>query len=199
MIRNLQKRLRKLESILPPLLTDEVSWIFGLLWFSVAYYLGNPEPDEKPAAAYARALGYANEFELNSAMQKNYRDVSNRVYHAEDKVCAKFGIHIPSLEDGDSKKLSIALVRMETGLPQSYKNELKMVLTRESDLGWKRVHSDNVATYLGCFIPSLLRVNLAYLRELIETGLDSRQLANARDENGGGPGVRLRKGHHKKS
>ena len=54
MTRDLGRRVRKLESVLPPLLTDNVSWMFGLLWFAVAYYLGNPSPDDKPSAAFAR-------------------------------------------------------------------------------------------------------------------------------------------------
>ena len=192
MMRDLERRVRKLESILPPLLDGDVSWMFGVLWFAVAYYLGNPSPDDKPVAAYARALGYANESELNSAMHKNYRDLSNRVYRAEDKVYAKFGIYIDSLDDDDLKKHAIALARMATGLPQSYQNQLQMVLTRTDNLGWMRVHSDNVASYLGCF-----GVNPAYLRDRIQAVLDKGLLAI--DENGGGPGMRLRKRPQKKS
>ena len=58
-----------------------------------------------------------------------------------------------------------------------------MLLTRVNNLGWMRVHSDNVALYLRCF-----GVNPAYLREMIP-----ELLVEAIDENGGGPGVRLRK------
>jgi hypothetical protein len=76
MTRGLDRRLRKLESVLPPLLTPNVSWIAGLLWFAVAYYFGNPSPGEKPFAAYARALGYANESELKSAMGANDRELA---------------------------------------------------------------------------------------------------------------------------
>jgi hypothetical protein len=190
-MRDLERRVRKLESTLPPLLTPEVSWIFGLLWFAVAYYFGDPSPDEEPFAGYVRALGYANESELNNAMVHNYRDLSNRAYSAEDKICAKFGIHIPSLENCDSEKLFEALKRMEAGLPRSYKDQLKTLLTRVDDLGWIRVHSDNVSD---CF-----RVNPAYLRERIRTGSGLDWRVEARDENGGGPGVRLRKRHQKKS
>ena len=56
----MMRRVRKLKFVLPPLLTGNVSWMFGLLWFAIAYYLGNPSPDDKPFAAFARALGYAN-------------------------------------------------------------------------------------------------------------------------------------------
>jgi hypothetical protein len=68
-MRGLERRIRKLESLLPPLLSDDVSWMFGVLWFAVAYYLGNPSPDEKPFAAFARALGYADRSELESVME----------------------------------------------------------------------------------------------------------------------------------
>jgi hypothetical protein len=119
MTRGLERRVRKLEeSTLPPLLTEDVSWMFGLLWFAIAYHLGNPAPQQKPFVAFAQALGYANESELNSAMVRNYREVSNRLYSAEDKVCAKFGIFRRSLEDRDAERLWDALERME-GWPAS--------------------------------------------------------------------------------
>jgi hypothetical protein len=76
MMHGLDRRLRKLESVLPPLLTPNVSWTVGLLRFAVAYYLGNPAPGEKPFAAYARALGYANELELKSAIGANDRELA---------------------------------------------------------------------------------------------------------------------------
>ena len=59
-----------MESSLPPLLNETVSWTSGLLWFAIAFYLGKPAPNEKPFAAFARALGYANESELNAAIEK---------------------------------------------------------------------------------------------------------------------------------
>jgi hypothetical protein len=76
MIHSIEKRLRRLESTLPPLLTPYESWIAGLLWFAVAYYFGNPSPGDKPFTAYARALGYANESELKSAMGANDRELA---------------------------------------------------------------------------------------------------------------------------
>jgi hypothetical protein len=82
-----------LESLLPPLLSENVSWISGLLWFAIAYYLGNPAPNEKPFAAFARALGCANESELNAAIEKNRRDLSIRLHSAEDRVYARFGTY----------------------------------------------------------------------------------------------------------
>jgi hypothetical protein len=185
-MRGLERRIRKLESVLPPLLTDDVSWMFGVLGFAAAYHLGNPSPDEKPIAAFARALGYADQSELENAMKDCYRDLvdglysilSNqhgpeplakhrahtrcgpvdpcrdlaiRLFNAEEGVLTRFGIHTPSVEYSDPKRFSDALNRMEASLPQSYKNQLKMVLTRVDNLAWMRVHSENVSPYLRCF------------------------------------------------
>jgi hypothetical protein len=125
MMQGLDRRLRKLESVLPPLLTPDESWIAGLLWFAVAYYLGNPSPDEKPFAAFARALGYANESELNAVIEKNHRDLSNRLRSAEDRALAKFGIFVSSLDERDDAckaRFWENLKRMYAGLPRSYKN-----------------------------------------------------------------------------
>jgi hypothetical protein len=173
--------------------------MFGVLWFAVAYYLGNPSPDEKPFAAFARALGYPDQSELESAMEAPirdlaeqllpvideinarfgtvgrsrdtsdrlhtatdrvrakfgtvdpYQDLSNRLYRAEERVCNRFGINTTSLENSDRKRLSEALNRMEADLPQSYRDQLKMVLRRVDNLAWLRVHSDDVAPYIRCF------------------------------------------------
>lgn len=197
MMHGLDRRLRKLESVLPPLLTPHVSWTMGLLWFAVAFYLGNPSPGEKPFAAYARALGYANEAELESAMEaKNRelarnisnilgvptadndkpayaraprytgsernratvdraRDLSIKVYRAENEVMAKFGIFVSSLDEHDDASKARFWEnqkRMYAGLPRSYKKQLKMVLTRVNNLAWMRIYySDNLGPYLRCF------------------------------------------------
>jgi hypothetical protein len=171
----LERRIRKLESVLPPLLTPDVSRMFGVMWFGIAYYLGDPSPDEKPFAAFARALRYADQSELESAMKDCSRDIFGpdplakdrvrrrfgtvdpirdlaiRLYRAEDRVCARFGINIDSLEYSDAKRFSEALNRMEAGLPQSYRDQLKTVLRRVDNLAWMRVHSEDVSPYLRCF------------------------------------------------
>ena len=150
MTRDLERRIRKLESILPPLITPDDSWMYGVLWFAVAYYFGNLSSDEEPIAAYARALGYADESELNRVMADNYLEVSYRVSSAEYKICARFGIDIPSLEDSDSERLSEALQRMEAGLPRFYRVFLK-ILVRRMNLAWIRIHSLDISEYLRCF------------------------------------------------
>jgi hypothetical protein len=152
MTRDLERRIRKLESSLPPLLTADVSWMFGVLWFAVAYYFGKPSPDEKPFAAFVRALGYADRDELNHAMLREYREVAIRICSAEAKVCAKFDIDIPSLEYErcDVEKLLKALNRMEVGLPRPYRDQLKVALTRKNNLGLMRVRGD-LFSYFSCF------------------------------------------------
>jgi len=152
MTRDLGRRIRKLESSLPPLLTANVSWMFGVLWFAVAYYSGKPSPDDKPFAAYVRALGYADQDELNHAMLLEHRQVAIRISSAEAKVCANFDIDIPSLEYErcDMEKLLKALNRMEVGLPGPYRNQLKVVLTRETNIGLIRVRGD-LFSYFSCF------------------------------------------------
>jgi hypothetical protein len=157
MMRDLERKVRKLESVMPPLLTPDVSWMFGLLWFAVTYYLGNPSPNEKPFGAFARALRYASESELNAAIENNRPDLSKRFHSAEDRVCAKFGIYVSSLkdceelDDADNAKFSESLKRMEDGLPRSYKEQLKMVLVRVNNLAWMRIYfSDNLGPYIRC-------------------------------------------------
>jgi hypothetical protein len=183
----LERRIRRLESVLPPLLTPHESWTFGVLWFAVAYHLGNPSPDEKPFAAFARALDYADQSELENAMEARNRDLADmirsvlgskqndpvplakdrvrakfgtedpcldlliRLDRAEDRVLGIFGIHIHSRSGADQRRLTEALNRMEAGLPQSYRDQLKMVLRRVDNLAWMRVSSDDVAPYIRCF------------------------------------------------
>jgi hypothetical protein len=60
-IRQLERRLRKVESALRCEPDEYADYSWALVWFAIAYYLGNPSRDEKPYAAFARALGYASE------------------------------------------------------------------------------------------------------------------------------------------
>jgi hypothetical protein len=120
---------------------------FALVWFAVAYYLGNPSQNEKPFAAYARALGYPSESELNRALENKDRDLLKRFGAAEERLFAKF--------DGtpeSDKKLLEALQRMQAGLPKSYIDQIgRMVTQAKISLDWLRNESNDIAAYIRCF------------------------------------------------
>jgi hypothetical protein len=147
-IRQLERRVRKLESTLkcePNRLLDIVS---ALPWFGVGYYLGNPSRDEKPFAAYARALGYPNESELNSAIEGKARELLHRVVIAEEKLFAKFDSDFPSRDWERQKEV---LTRMLSGLPKSYRNHIARVLNEAKiSVSWMRGQKD-VGAYIRCF------------------------------------------------
>jgi hypothetical protein len=115
--------------------------------FAVAYYLGNPSRDEEPLAAFARALGYADESQLNAALDDSVvRNipwlVRDKFLLAQGKLYEKFG--------ANEENLLEALERMEAGLPKSYKKRLKTILARtDINLGW--LEDSDLALYFRCF------------------------------------------------
>jgi hypothetical protein len=134
-IRHLEKRLRTVEATLRCEPNVDGDLRCALLWFGVAYYLGDPSGDEKPFVAYARALGYAGESELNRALENKDRDLQRRVMAAEIKLLAKFD-WIPGR---DEIKFLEALRRMKTGLPESYiKQILSVIAEAKISLDWLR-------------------------------------------------------------
>ena len=159
-LRHLEKRLRRVESILPPLPDASVCWAFGVQWFGIAYYLGKPAAGEEPFVAFARALGYADELELKTAMTNDVFILPRRFSSAERKLRETFGISLKSddpknaLKSGDPKNaldLLAGLERMEAGLPKSYKNRLKKIVTRaDINIAWICLH-DGLVAYLRCF------------------------------------------------
>jgi hypothetical protein len=144
-IRVLEKRLRKAESVLrcePDLFGDIM---YALLWFAIAYYLGKPSRNEKPFAAYARALGYASESELNTALENNDRNLWKRVLSAEIEVFAKFDYR------SDGPELGEVLGRMQAGLPKSYVDQFTRVV-REAKISVAWLHDEsNIASYIRFF------------------------------------------------
>jgi hypothetical protein len=148
-IRHLEKRLRKAESTLRCEPNVEQDVICALLWFAVAYYLGDSSGDEKPFVAYARALGYAGESELNRALENNDRDLDRKVMAAEIKLLAKFD-WTPGRDD--LTKFGEALPRMNAGLPKSYVDQMLNVMTEAKiSLGWLRNESKNITAYIHFF------------------------------------------------
>jgi hypothetical protein len=148
-IRHLEKRLRKVESTLRCEPSKGLDFIFALLWFAVAFYLGNPSRDEKPFAAYARALGYATESEFKCALDDNDPELKKKLVAAEGKLLAKFGCRPIS---NDWNETQDALKRMVTGLPKSYQDQIMKVVTQAKiSLTWMRNESPDIAGYIRCF------------------------------------------------
>jgi hypothetical protein len=85
--------------------------------FAMAYYLGDPRPEEAPITAYGRALGYPNSHEFQKAWDANDPDLYERDRLARIKLLAKFGVS----REHESEEIVEALERMEAGLPEQYK------------------------------------------------------------------------------
>jgi hypothetical protein len=129
MIRDLDKRLRKLESRLPPERSEEeksTSAFKSLLMYAVGYYFGDPKPGEPPMAAFARALGYERAGELGDALNikasgRNDPEFDEKYACANRKLFAKFGVNPKT---AGRRKYSEALKRIHAGLPESYKERV---------------------------------------------------------------------------
>jgi hypothetical protein len=129
MIRDLDKRLRKLESRLPPEQSEEEKSKRALVLFlmnAVGYYFGDPKPSEPLVAAYARALGYEHEGKLRDALKKkasggNDPEFDEKYARANRKLFAKFGMNPKT---GGGRKFSDAVKLMDAGLPEWYKERL---------------------------------------------------------------------------
>jgi len=120
MTRNLQRRLQKLESQVPRQPTGQerdVQSLQNFLVFAMAYYLGDPGPEEAPITAYGRALGYPNSHEFRKAWGGNDPDLYERDRLARVKLLEKFGVSW----DHEREEIGEAFQRMEAGLPEPYK------------------------------------------------------------------------------
>jgi hypothetical protein len=131
MTRALEKRLRKLESQMPPpqpTLEEKHRSYFKLFFrLAVAHYLGDPDPEESVYEAYARALGYANPHDMFEAS-----DFSERVALAFRKLLAKLG-------NGAEDLTEETLKRMAAGLSEQYKGYLRHEL-RQLGIGDAAAH-----------------------------------------------------------
>jgi hypothetical protein len=87
------------------------------LVFAIAYYLGDPSPEESPAQAYTRALGYPNSYESKKALGANDPDLQERMRMANSKLLEKFGVS----SEPQAEEITEAFQRMEAGLPEQYK------------------------------------------------------------------------------
>jgi hypothetical protein len=72
MRRDIERRLQKLESQVPPPQPTEqekvAASIHKLLTCAIAYYLGDPTTGEPVGQAYLRALGYPNFYEFRKTI-----------------------------------------------------------------------------------------------------------------------------------
>ncbi len=121
MTRDIQRRLQKLESQVPPQPTEHDKGVEGLhrlLRYAVAYYLGDPTPEESIAEAYLRALGYPKSYAFQKACDADDEDLHGRIRLANIKLLAKFGVSW----EHDSEQIGDAFKRMEDGLPEFYKS-----------------------------------------------------------------------------
>jgi hypothetical protein len=132
MIRDLEKRLRKLESRLPPEESEEEKIeraLFLFLMDAIGYYLGDPKPNEPPVAGFSRALGYEQREFLKIlkpiASGGKDPDYDQKYALANRKLFAKFGV---DLDTSDWKETVEALTRMHAGLPESRKERLAISL-----------------------------------------------------------------------
>jgi hypothetical protein len=125
MIRDLDKRLRKLESRLPPEESAEERAARKLEWFlinTIAYYLGDPKPNQSLEAEYARALEYKYEREVIDAMKHKGPDYEHRFVDAKRRLFMKFGVDLSTADDtAEDGEFAKGLGRMYAGLPESRK------------------------------------------------------------------------------
>jgi hypothetical protein len=126
MMRDLQRRLRKLECNRPPpqqIEKEKENALFLFLLNAIGYYLGDPKPNEALIAASARGLGYEHrEFlkVLKEASPSTGRDQLDEKYaRANRELFAKFGVN---LGEAKWKDVIEALKRMYAGFSDSYKD-----------------------------------------------------------------------------
>jgi hypothetical protein len=128
--RELQKRLRKLESKRPrrqPELTEQektLKYAKDLLWFAIAQYLGDPNPREAPMVAFARALQYEplEILEVLEGIESRHNDSFDKKYAlAIRRLFSKFGVNFDKAKNGERVE---ALKRMDACLSEDYRDRL---------------------------------------------------------------------------
>ena len=121
MTRDIERRLQKLESqVPPPQPTEEeqnVESLHRFLRCAIAYYLGDPTPGGSPAEAFIRAMGYSHSFDFQKAIEAKDPDFNERWRRASTKLLEKFGVSWKH-EWGEIVE---AFKRMHAGFPDRYK------------------------------------------------------------------------------
>jgi len=190
MLRSLHKRLRKLESRLSaePDKEKEFAPYFALfLLDAFDYYFGVPKPGETPEAATARALGY----DLDEAIEDGTKPKLDEKYAgAICKLFAKFGVDV-GIADGQA--IADAAKRIYAGLPVSYKANTRVMPIDNNVWRCRPLDLPQVGR-----MSRKSRVFTRDVRRHFDHVPWGRQFIEFIDENGGGPGVRLRKRQQKK-
>src|SRR6185295_1933172 len=121
MTRDIERRLQKLESQMPPPKPTEEQEIVQnpqrFLRCAIAYYLGDPTSEESIAEAYSRALGYPHMYEFKKALNAKDPDFFERDRSARIKLWEKFGVS----RESEQKAIAEAFSRMEAGFSERYK------------------------------------------------------------------------------
>jgi hypothetical protein len=128
MSRDNEKRLRQLEAELawqPTAVRELLSYIGLLKNFSIAYYLGDPRPDEAHCTAFWRALGYEDGLPLNILSLGRPPGFDEKYRRAVRALFAKFGVNIDEDRGEDDVAIGEAFKRMEAGLPESWRVGLR--------------------------------------------------------------------------
>ena len=131
MKRDFEQRLANLESQVPREVTEEEVARSRIVWplhYAVCFYLGDPTPEGSVAEAHMRALGYSDSADYKKACERDDPDLDERMTSAKKKLWAKFGVN---LEDAKWDAVEDALKRMEAGLPEHYKNDLKWMIEQD--------------------------------------------------------------------
>ena len=125
MSRAMERRLAELEAKIAPRRADRLAAAQrsteDLIRTAIGHYLGKPQPDEQPWKAIARGIGYKDSKEMTLTLMENEQEFSKKVRQAERRLFAQFGVDL----DGDQEGFEDALKRMEAGLPESSREELR--------------------------------------------------------------------------
>jgi hypothetical protein len=116
--RRIRERIKKLEVALPspPAKEDKlISFLRMVRVLAIAYYLGDPQPNEAIVQAYERALG------VESFLRTPFDIIQQQDALAFDRLLEKFGVS----RTDDWDKLVHAFSRMSEGFCERYRETLK--------------------------------------------------------------------------
>ena len=121
MKKSLRKRIIKVEAQAPQPLWEcnGGDKLFDLSVRCIAFHLGNPQPLDSVADAYARALGYENKAEFVNDLESGAPDLIARHADRAGTLLDKYDIRAQDVDE-----LIKGLQRMEAVLPEFYKRPL---------------------------------------------------------------------------